>query len=89
MLFFGIGTFFVMYAVAFFGQFINLKFRNQARQSMPYVVSFMAVLLILRGLNLGIPYLSPHFERETQKISCCETSMAKKPLLKCSPKKCH
>lgn len=89
MFFFGIGTFFVMYTVAFFGQFISLKFRNQVRQSMPYVVSLMAVLLILRGLNLGIPYLSPEFEKEKRKISCCESSKAKRPLLKCSPKKCH
>lgn len=89
MFFFGIGTFFVMYTVAFLGQFISLKFRNQVRQSMPYVVSLMAVLLILRGLNLGIPYLSPEFEKEKRKISCCESSKAKRPLLKCSPKKCH
>jgi len=89
MFFFGTGTFFVMYAVVFFGQFINLKFRNYIRKSMPYMVSMMALLLILRGLNLGIPYISPQFERTTQSIFCCEKSNVSKPLVKCSPKKCH
>lgn len=89
MFYFGIGTVPVMYAVAFLGQFITVKYRNHIRQSMPYVVSVMAVLLIVRGLNLGIPYLSPQFEKETHKVSCCEKPTTGKPIIKCSPKKCH
>ena len=89
MFYFGIGTVPVMYAVAFLGQFITLKYRNHIRQAMPYVVSVMAVLLIVRGLNLGIPYLSPQFEKETHKVSCCEKPDTGKPIIKCSPKKCH
>jgi sulfite exporter TauE/SafE len=72
MFYFGIGTVPIMYAVAFLGQFITLKYRNHIRHAMPYVVSIMAVMLIVRGLNLGIPYLSPQFEKETHKVSCCE-----------------
>jgi len=53
---------------------------------MPYIVSVMAVLLIIRGLNLGIPYLSPQFEKESHKVSCCEKLEIGKPLIKCSPK---
>ena len=89
MFYFGIGTVPVMYAVAFLGQFITVKYRNHIRQAMPYVVSVMAVLLIVRGLNLGIPYLSPQFEKETLKVSCCEKPGTGKPIIKCSPKKCH
>lgn len=89
MLYFGIGTVPVMYAVAFLGQFITLKYRNHIRHAMPYVVSVMAVLLIVRGLNLGIPYLSPQFEKESHKVSCCEIPDTGKPIIKCSPKKCH
>ncbi|HRF99579.1 MAG: sulfite exporter TauE/SafE family protein [Bacteroidia bacterium] len=89
MFYFGIGTVPVMYAVAFLGQFITVKYRNRIRQSMPYVVSVMAVLLIIRGLNLGIPYLSPQFEKESHKVSCCEKTDSGKPVIKCSPKKCH
>lgn len=89
MFYFGIGTVPVMYAVAFLGQFITLKYRNHIRQAMPYVVSVMAVLLIVRGLNLGIPYLSPQFEKESNKVTCCEKPETGKPIIKCSPKKCH
>jgi sulfite exporter TauE/SafE len=89
MFYFGVGTVPVMYAVAFLGQFITLKYRNHIRQAMPYVVSVMAVLLIVRGLNLGIPYLSPQFEKETHKVSCCEKPKNGKPTIKCSPKKHH
>lgn len=89
MFYFGIGTVPVMYAVAFLGQFITVKYRNHIRQAMPYVVSVMAVLLIIRGLNLGIPYLSPQFEKETHEVSCCEKPDKGKSIIKCSPKKCH
>lgn len=89
MFYFGLGTVPIMYAVAFLGQFITLKYRNRIRQTMPYVVSIMAVLLIVRGLNLGIPYLSPQFEKETHSVSCCEKPIDGKPIIKCSPKKCH
>jgi hypothetical protein len=89
MFYFGIGTIPVMYAVAFLGQFITVKYRNHIRQSMPYIVSIMAVLLIVRGLNLGIPYLSPQFEKQSHKISCCEKPSNEKQIIKCSPKKCH
>ena len=89
MFYFGIGTIPVMYAVAFLGQFITLKYRNHIRQAMPYVISFMAILLIVRGLNLGIPYLSPQFEKDSHKVSCCEKLLHEKQTIKCSPKKCH
>ncbi|MDX2174144.1 MAG: sulfite exporter TauE/SafE family protein [Bacteroidota bacterium] len=72
MFYFGIGTVPIMFAVAFLGQFITVKFRNNIRHAMPYVVSFMAVLLIVRGLNLGIPYVSPEFEKNSNTVSCCE-----------------
>ncbi len=72
MFYFGLGTSLIMYAAAFLGQFINLKYRNFIRSSTPYIISVMAILLIVRGLNLGIPYLSPEFEKETKQVTCCE-----------------
>ena len=89
MFYFGIGTTPIMYAVTFFGQFITLKYRNTIRYIMPYVVSLMAIMLIIRGLNLGVPYLSPQFEEENNIITCCNKSSNEKPEIKCSPKKCH
>lgn len=78
MLLFGAGTVPVMYSVALAGRFVTIKFRNAVRKTTPYVVSAMALLLILRGLNLGIPYLSPSFDVKTKTMSCCEVKKHKK-----------
>lgn len=59
MIFFGLGTIPLMWAFSFFGSFINLKGRQQLRKLVPVMFFFMACLLILRGLGLGIPFVSP------------------------------
>jgi hypothetical protein len=59
MIFFGLGTLPLMWAFSFFGSFINLKSRQQLRKLVPVMFFFMACLLILRGLGLGIPFVSP------------------------------
>jgi hypothetical protein len=38
---------------------VGISTRNMIKKAMPFVVAFMAVMLILRGMNLGIPYISP------------------------------
>lgn len=85
MFYFGLGTIPIMYAVAFFGQFITLKYRNHIRKAMPIVISTMAILLIVRGLNLGIPYLSPRFENQTNNVTCCDKPNTAKTDIHCSP----
>jgi len=89
MFFFGIGTAPIMFAVSMLGQFISIRFRNSIRKTIPVMVSIMALVLIVRGLNLGIPYLSPQFEKVSHKVSCCEKPDSKKENIYCSPKKCH
>lgn len=69
---FGLGTLPIMYSVALFGQFVSLRFRTIIRSAVPYVISAMALLLILRGMNLGIPYISPSFEVKEKTMNCCE-----------------
>ena len=59
MLFFGLGTFPAMLGVVFFGSFLNQQIRFKLRKMVPLFLFFMAALLVLRGLNLGIPYVSP------------------------------
>ena len=49
----------------------------------------MALMLIIRGLNLGIPYLSPQFEKEKNKINCCKKDINTKPDIKCNLKNCE
>ncbi len=59
MALFGAGTLPAMWAVSFFGGMIKQSVRVSARKLFPAIMMIMAILLILRGLNLGIPYLSP------------------------------
>lgn len=56
---FGLGTLPLMWAVSFFGNVISLKARTTIRKAYPYILFVMACLLIVRGLGLSIPYLSP------------------------------
>lgn len=59
MAFFGLGTLPVMWSVAFFGNYVSIGLRQKIRKAYPYMMALMACLLILRGLGLGIPYVSP------------------------------
>ena len=59
MALFGLGTLPPLFGLSYFGSFIKISLRNKIRQMTPVVIALMAILLILRGLNLGIPYISP------------------------------
>ncbi len=59
MVFFGAGTLPVMWSLAFFGNYISISFRKKIKKVYPYMVAVMACLLIVRGLGLNMPYLSP------------------------------
>ncbi len=59
---FGLGTLPAMIAMSFAGSFISLKIRNNMKKAIPYIFACMGILLILRGMNLNIPYLSPALE---------------------------
>jgi len=59
MALFGLGTLPAMLSVTLLGNVISVNFRNKIKKAVPLFVLAMAVLLILRGMNLGIPYISP------------------------------
>jgi sulfite exporter TauE/SafE len=59
MFYFGMGTLPAMYLISVSGNFLQLFFKSHYRWAVPFIVSMVAVLLILRGLSLGIPYISP------------------------------
>jgi sulfite exporter TauE/SafE len=56
---FGMGTLPVMWSISFFGSYINMNVRTKIRKAYPYMMLIMACLLIIRGMGLGVPYLSP------------------------------
>lgn len=73
MLAFGIGTIPLMFGLMVAGRYVSLAVRQKMRRLVPIFVGVMACLMILRGLNLGIPYISPVFEENNKKEvkSCC------------------
>ncbi|MBN8703818.1 MAG: sulfite exporter TauE/SafE family protein [Bacteroidetes bacterium] len=72
MAIFGAGTIPALFAVSVFTQNISLVFRKQITKAVPFFIGVMAVLLIVRGLNLGIPYLSPEIsEKKAECSKCC------------------
>ena len=73
MSFFGLGTLPMMWSIAFFGNYIGISIRQKIRTAYPYLITFMACLLILRGMGLGIPYVSPLVEKEKQVVQGCCT----------------
>ncbi|MCB0515282.1 MAG: sulfite exporter TauE/SafE family protein [Chitinophagales bacterium] len=62
MFFFGLGTFPSMLLMLFAGNWLRGKFSHSFRWSLQIITIVVAVLFILRGLNLGIPLISPHFD---------------------------
>lgn len=56
---FGAGTLPAMLAVAYAGQLFKLQWRNRFKKAVPFVMAGIGLLLILRGLDLGIPFISP------------------------------
>ena len=67
---FGAGTLPVMWTISFWGNYINVNIRQRIRKIYPYMMMLMACLLILRGMGLGIPYVSPANEMLNKKVSC-------------------
>lgn len=59
MVLFGLGTIPMMSSVIYINSYLTLPIRNKIQKLIPYVAIFIGVLFILRGLGLGIPYISP------------------------------
>lgn len=70
MAFFGLGTMPALIMVAIGGQYFGVIFRKKIQSLLPVFIIGMGILLILRGMNLGIPYLSPQLGVGIDKISC-------------------
>ncbi len=69
---FGIGTLPMLVSITLLKSKLTFIRTNSVRQLVPVVVFAFGCLFILRGMNLGIPYLSPKVVVEQHGIkSCC------------------
>lgn len=69
---FGVGTFPLMLSLMLFGNNIPVGLRLKLKKITPIFVSIIACLLIIRGLNLNIPFVSPYMQGEAKinSVSC-------------------
>ncbi|EIJ38812.1 hypothetical protein JoomaDRAFT_1807 [Galbibacter orientalis DSM 19592] len=59
MVFFGLGTIPLMTSAVYLGNFLSVSVRKKITKAIPVFVICIGILFIVRGLGLGIPYLSP------------------------------
>jgi len=64
MILFGIGTMPVMVALPWIKDIITADIKHKLQRAVPVFLLVFGALLILRGANIGIPYLSPHFDAD-------------------------
>jgi uncharacterized protein len=74
MLVFGIGTIPMMLAISVAGNIISQKIKRSLSKVIPMFIILLGILFILRGLNLGIPYISPKLNQQDQTttMDCCQ-----------------
>ncbi len=65
MALFGLGTLPFMFAIVLAGNLMNQAFRTKILKAVPIIMIILGGLFILRGLELGIPYVSPKAEAMT------------------------
>lgn len=73
MALFGLGTFPMMLGVGMVGQFLTAHARSSINRWVPAFAVLIGCVFIARGLNLGIPYLSPKITTDQTTVKeCCK-----------------
>ncbi len=73
MAFFGLGTIPALFLLGIITSYITDRTKKYFQEVIPLMIILFSLLLILRGLNLDIPYLSPKFSNNStdlQKVKC-------------------
>lgn len=72
MILFGLGTIPLMTSVIYFSHLFKNSFKAKVRKLIPVFVMLIGALFILRGLGLGIPYVSPKMATQevTAEVEC-------------------
>ena len=56
---FGLGTIPLMTTAVYLGNVLSISIRTKIQKAIPVFVVMIGILFILRGMGLGIPYISP------------------------------
>jgi uncharacterized protein len=68
---FGLGTMPLMFAISMIGNILSLSTIHKVRKFIPVMTVLLGALLIIRGLNIGIPMMSPKVNHETATLHKC------------------
>lgn len=68
MIMFGLGTIPMLLSIAIAGNLLNTAIRRKINRLIPVLVVVVGIFFVLRGLSLGIPYLSPPKEKIEKKF---------------------
>ncbi len=68
MILFGLGTIPMMLTISLAGDIMSQAIRKKINKLIPVLVVVIGLLFILRGLSLGIPFLSPPKQKIEQKF---------------------
>ncbi len=74
MIAFGLGTAPMLLLAALLGSMFSIRWKSLFNRLIPVAATILAIILILRGLNLGIPYISPVLQESFHIVhegSCC------------------
>jgi len=85
MVAFGVGTLPAMIAVTFVANKISGSARQKMNRAVPYMLTLVGLLIVLRGMNLDIPFLSPKVNlientqtgntgEQNLEMSCCHSA---------------
>lgn len=67
---FGLGTFPMMIGAAIIGRATGQTFKSRISSFAPKFIVVLGILFILRGLNFGIPYISPKLSDNNEIMNC-------------------
>lgn len=71
MVAFGLGTLPMMLAISLVGTKLQFALRFRVQRLIPVSLAIVGLLLLLRGMALGIPYVSPKLPAQPAKANCC------------------
>lgn len=60
MFVFGLGTLPMLFTITIAGSKLNLKLRQRFSKLIPVIIVTIGIVFILRGMAIGIPYISPN-----------------------------
>lgn len=71
---FGLGTSPLLISFFFFSGFVSNKLKLKSQKLIPIVTIVIGLIVVFRGMGLGIPYLSPDLDKKTELMQKQQTN---------------